>query len=101
MFRALDVARSLEVIAGCPVASADAGRFNAGLLASAGIEGEGLFIRALRRRLARRRLDIPFAEHDLAAELHGGPVPPVEFGSAGPPEAVRHVAGVRERGRAR
>ena len=79
VFRTLDVARSLAVIAACPVASADAGRFNAALLASASIEGEGYFIRALRRRLARRRLDIPFAEHDLAAELHGGPVPAVEF----------------------
>jgi uncharacterized protein YbbK (DUF523 family) len=91
VFRTLDVTRSLEVIAACPLASADAGQFNAALLASASIEGEGYFIQALRRRLARRRLDIPFAEHDLAAELHGGPLPAVEFR----PRTVRDGGHVR------
>jgi predicted secreted protein len=91
VFQTLNVGRALEVIADCPVASADAGRFNAALLASARTAGEGLFIRALRRRLARRRLDIPFAEHDLAAELQGAPIPAVEF----------CPAGIRERGHAR
>jgi len=91
VFRTLDVARSLEVIAGCPAASADAAKFNAALLASASIEAEGYFIRALRRRLARRRLQIPFAEHDLAAELQGGPIPAVEF----------RPRNIRERGHAR
>jgi uncharacterized protein YbbK (DUF523 family) len=69
----LDVPRSLEVIARCPVASADARRFNTALMASARIDGEGYFIRALRRGLARRGLTIPFQEHDLAAELQGVP----------------------------
>ena len=31
--------------------------------------GEGLFIAALRHRLARRGIDVPFREHDLLAEL--------------------------------
>ncbi len=65
--------RSLEVIAGCQAASTDARRFNTDLMTSARIDGEGYFIRALRRGLARRGLTVPFQEHDLAAELQGGP----------------------------
>ena len=68
----LDVPRSLEVIAGCQVAAVDARRFNTALMASARIDGQGYFIRALRRGLARRGLTIPFQEHDLAAELQDG-----------------------------
>jgi hypothetical protein len=92
VYHTLDVPRSLEVIAGCPVASADARRFNAALLASARTAGEGYFIRALRRALARRRLDIPFAEHDLAAELQGGPLGPVTFRAARPAAQVANTA---------
>jgi hypothetical protein len=47
-------------------------------MASARIDGEGYFIRALRRGLARRGLAIPFQEHDLAAELQGGPGVPAD-----------------------
>ncbi len=78
VFHTLDVPRSLEVIAGCRAASADARRFNTALMASARIDGEGYFIRALRRGLARRGLAIPFQEHDLAAELQGGPGAPAD-----------------------
>ena len=78
VFHTLDVPRSLEVIAGCQVASVDARRFNTALMASARIDGEGYFIRALRRSLARRGLTIPFQEHDLAAELQGGPDDPAD-----------------------
>lgn len=74
----LDVPRSLEVIAGCQLASADARRFNTALMAAARIDGEGYFIRALRRALARRGLTIPFQEHDLAAELRGRPAVPAD-----------------------
>ena len=31
--------------------------------------GEGMFVAALRRRLARRGIEVPFREHDLLAEL--------------------------------
>src|SRR5215471_1441693 len=78
VFHTLDVPRSLEVIAGCQVASADARRFSTALMASARIDGEGYFIRALRRGLARRGLAIPFQEHDLAAELQGAPCVPAD-----------------------
>jgi hypothetical protein len=33
--------------------------------------GAGLFIKALDRKLKRRRLTVPAFEHDLAAELRG------------------------------
>jgi hypothetical protein len=69
VFHTLDVPRSLEVIAGSQLASADTRRFNTALMASARIDGQGYFIRALRRGLARRGLTIAFHEHDLAAEL--------------------------------
>jgi uncharacterized protein YbbK (DUF523 family) len=84
VFHTLDLSRSLEVIAGCQLASVDASQFNAALMGSAAADGEGYFIRALRRALGRRRLDIPFAEHDLAAELEGGPARAVTFWPAGP-----------------
>lgn len=79
VWQTLDVGRALEVIATCPAALADASSFNAALMGSARAAGEGMFIRALRRALASRGLGIPFAEHDLAAELHGGPVPAIVF----------------------
>jgi predicted secreted protein len=84
VFYTLSMARSLEVIAGCPLASIDASRFNASLMASARIAGEGYFIRALRRGLARRGLDIPFQEHDLVAELQSGPAQPLRIPSGSP-----------------
>jgi uncharacterized protein YbbK (DUF523 family) len=36
--------------------------------------GEGMFIAELRRRLARRGIDVRFREHDLLAELRAGAV---------------------------
>jgi uncharacterized protein YbbK (DUF523 family) len=72
VFHTLDVPRSLEVIAGCHVTAVDARRLNTALMASARIDGQGYFIRALHRGLARRGLAIPFREHDLAAELQDG-----------------------------
>jgi uncharacterized protein YbbK (DUF523 family) len=88
----LDVRRSLGVIARCQVASVDACRFNAALLASARTAGEGYFIRALRRALTRRGLDIPFAEHDLAAEVRGGPARAITFHPARPAAEDTHTA---------
>lgn len=92
VFHTVDVDRSLEVIAACPVASADADRFNAALMASATTGGEGYFIRALRRSLARRGLDTPFAEHDLAGELRGDPIRAVTLRPASPAAQDAHTA---------
>jgi uncharacterized protein YbbK (DUF523 family) len=69
VFQTLDVARSVEVAAGCPIESTDAAAFNATLFGTAATAGSGLFVEALRRGLDRRHLEIPFYEHDLVAEL--------------------------------
>jgi hypothetical protein len=37
--------------------------------------GEGCFIRALRNELRRRRVDVPFVEYDLIAEMRGASQP--------------------------
>ncbi|HTK68111.1 MAG TPA: hypothetical protein VL595_37450 [Pseudonocardia sp.] len=102
VFRTLDVHRSLEVIAACPLAGANTRRFNADLLSSATVAGEGLFVRALRAALRRRGLNPTWFEHDLVAELRGwtGPVRASERGSmrgpvSGPVSgSVRRDAGV-------
>ncbi len=69
VFHTLDVSQSLEVIARVDVATVDARRFNSALMGAARREGEGMFVRALRRGLRRRHLDVPFVEYDLAIEL--------------------------------
>ena len=69
MFQTLDVARSVEVVAACPIESTDAATFNAALFSTAATEGSGLFVKALRRGLTHQHLEIPFYEHDLVAEL--------------------------------
>ena len=79
VFHTLDVSRSLEVIASCSLACADARQFNAALMSSARIPGQGHFVGALRRGLAWRGLTVPFAEHDLAAELQGEPGRAIAF----------------------
>jgi uncharacterized protein YbbK (DUF523 family) len=80
VFHTLDIPRALDVIAGYE-ATTDASRFNATLMASARTEGEGYFIGAIRRGLARRRLEIPFLEHDLTSELSALGDPPGAPGS--------------------
>ena len=70
VLKTLDMARSWEVIARCNRDHSNAIAFNEALFASALVEGPGYFITALRTRLARRHLDIPFLEHDLVGELY-------------------------------
>lgn len=85
--RTLDVRRSLEVIAACPLAEASTEWLNAELMSSAMVAGQGMFTRALRSEIRRRGLDVPFREHDLIAELRGRPGPGPVCGS--PPEVDR------------
>jgi predicted secreted protein len=68
----LEIGRAVEVLAACPLAGADRDRMNDDLLIGCSAAGEGLFIGALRRRLAKRGIDVPFFEHDLVAEMRGG-----------------------------
>ena len=69
VLQTLDLSRSMEVIADCRPGSIDAAGFNARLMGSAITEGPGGFIRAMRSRIERRHLNIPFTEHNLLAEL--------------------------------
>jgi predicted secreted protein len=69
VFQTLDVPRSVEVAAACPVESTDTATFNPALMSTATTAGSGYFIKALRRGLKQRHLVIPFCEHDLVAEL--------------------------------
>jgi uncharacterized protein YbbK (DUF523 family) len=71
----LDLRRSFETIAACPLARMDRTTMNERAVAACTAPGEGLFTRALKRELARRRLDVAFVEYDLVAEMHGAPQP--------------------------
>ena len=70
----LDLRRSFETIAACPLGLIDRTTVNERAVAACRVAGEGLFIAAL-ERLARRGLDVPFAEYDLIAEMRGTPQP--------------------------
>ena len=67
----LDMRRSLEVIAACPLASIDRPTMNEQAVAGCRARGEGIFIGQLRRRLDREGIAVPFVEYDIVAELRG------------------------------
>ena len=68
----LDLRGSLDVVAACPLAALTREVMNDRAVLGCRRPGDGMFIRALDRQLARRRLSLPAYEHDLAIELHGG-----------------------------
>ena len=68
---ALDLRRSFEVIASCPVAELNRETFNQRAIVDCRTAGEGLFLRTLARQLARRQITVPFAEYDIVAEMRG------------------------------
>jgi uncharacterized protein YbbK (DUF523 family) len=70
----LDLWRSLEVVANCPLARLDRHLVNEEAIATCLSEGEGLFIEAIQRRLRRKHLTIRWYEHELLAEIRGQPV---------------------------
>jgi hypothetical protein len=67
----LDMRRSLEVIAACPVAAVNRALVNEQAVAGCQRAGEGIFIRRLMRGLQRRGLNVPFVEYDIVAEMRG------------------------------
>lgn len=67
----VDLRASLDVLAACPVAALTREVMNDHAVLGCRRRGEGLFIQALERELARRGLVLPAFEHDLAAELRG------------------------------
>jgi predicted secreted protein len=67
--RTHDIARSLDVVAACPLARLDRRVVNQEAVAMAVRPGEGMFTEQLRRRLCRRGVDVPFHEHDSLAAI--------------------------------
>jgi uncharacterized protein YbbK (DUF523 family) len=59
----LDLRRSLPIVATLDVDTIDASTFNQHVVRACMIEGEGLFIAALRRELHRRGIAVPFTEY--------------------------------------
>lgn len=69
----LDMRRSLEVLAGLSVATADRQTMNEHAIVACLREGEGMFVAALRSELRRRHLTAPWYEHELLDEIRGLP----------------------------
>jgi len=71
----LDLRRSFEAVAACPLNLIDRNTFNERAVVACAVAGEGLFMRALKSKLARSGVDVPFVEYDLIAEMRGLPQP--------------------------
>jgi hypothetical protein len=67
----LDLRAAFEIVASCPIARIDRTTVNERVVLGCLTPGEGLFTRALEQELARRGLDVPFVDYDLAAEMRG------------------------------
>ncbi len=74
VWSSLDLRRSLEVVAGCPLASLDRRVMNEEVVAACLNEGEGLFVAAIQRELRRKHLSIRWYEHDLLSEIREEPM---------------------------
>lgn len=70
----LDLRRSLEVVAACPLARLDRRVMNEEVVAACLSEGEGLFMAAIQHELRRKRLSVRWYEHDLLSEIRGQPI---------------------------
>ena len=70
----LDLRRSFEIVAGCPLAQLDRRLMNEEVIAACLREGQGLFMEALQRQLMRKHLAIRWYEHELLAEIRGQPI---------------------------
>ena len=70
----LDLRRSLETVAGCPLARLDRRVMNDEVVAACLSEGEGLYMAALRRELRRKHLSVRWYEHELLSEIRGKPL---------------------------
>ena len=64
--RTLDLSRSLEVVASCPLERINRQTVDEAVGAAIR-EGAGMFVEELRRQLGRKGVEIPFEEHDSLA----------------------------------
>lgn len=67
----LDLDRSFETVAGCPLAMIDRTLINQHAVARCCVPGEGMFTAAVRKRLTRRGIHVRAIEYDLLAEMRG------------------------------
>jgi hypothetical protein len=89
----LDLREAFEIVARCPLARIDRATVNERVVLGCSKPGEGLFTRALERELARRGIDVPFVDHDLAAEMHGVRQPVMRRLHDAAPERTRAAPG--------
>ena len=68
--RTLDIPAALDRLARADRRTLTAQAVN-GILRDTSVPGRGLFTDQVRRRLRRRRIDVPYLAHDLPAELDG------------------------------
>jgi predicted secreted protein len=71
----LDLPAAVAALTRCPAAGLDRRTLNEDIIAANVRPGEGMFIAALRRRLARAGINVPVRAHDLLAELGIQPAP--------------------------
>lgn len=74
VWSSLDLGRSLEVVATCPLARLDRCVMNEEVVAACISEGEGLFMVAIHHELRRKHLSVRWYEHDLLNEIRGQPI---------------------------
>jgi predicted secreted protein len=65
----LNLPAAVGALTRCPAARLDRRTLNEDIIAASVCPGEGLFIQALRQRLAGRGASIPMQDHDLLTEL--------------------------------
>jgi uncharacterized protein YbbK (DUF523 family) len=82
--RSLDLKGALDAIADVPLAALTRSVMNERVVAANAIRGQGWFIAALSRWLARRRISVPFFEIDPTPAVQGSAVKLVQLPSADP-----------------
>ncbi len=74
VFHTLDLKQSLPVVASLDVETIDRLTFNERAVRAYVVDGEGMFMAALRRQLSRRGLNVPFFEEvpsDVREDVQG------------------------------
>ncbi len=79
----LNLPAAVAALTRCPAASLDRRTLNQDVIAANVGPGEGLFISALRGRVARAGGPVPLSEHDLLAELGIQPAPSADSRGSG------------------
>lgn len=82
----VDLDGAIAAMVSCDRGSLDTATVRERVVAANVIDGAGLFIGALRRHLARRRVSVLFREHDLLAELRSAPTDGQQIGGRTRPD---------------